>query len=461
MIRSFLINKYLGKEFIKIVINTSIIFFCLGFIMNIFEEINFFKDFDVGLYIPITLSLLYVPSLFYNMFPFIILLSGIWFFLKIRKTDEATAINVSGMSNFSIILIPSILVILLGIFFITSINPITSVLVTKYETIKGNYERDKEYLAAITENGIWIKEKNLDKNNIIKSSYLENENLINVTIYEFDNNNEFVRRIEAESANISSLKWSLKNVKIINPDGVVTSKNIKNISHISLYDIQKIKSLYSNLDTISFWSLENEIKLLKERGYGDILRMWAYSRVDTIRDPENLKLLKEAGIKWLGIGIESADPQVRLEVTKGKFENIDIREVIKKVHDAGLGVIANYLFGLTGDNMESMQKTLELGLELNTIAWNGYAVMALPGSRVYKDAIKAGHELPSDYIGYSFHGYETVPLPTETLSPKDVLKFRDQAFITYHSYPPFIKKIKQRFGEVPVDNIQEMLKQNT
>ena len=88
----------------------SLIFFCLGIIMNIFEEINFFKDIDVGIYIPIALSLLYVPSLLYNMFPFIIFLSGIWFFLKIKKTDEITAINISGMSNFSIILIPSILV---------------------------------------------------------------------------------------------------------------------------------------------------------------------------------------------------------------------------------------------------------------------------------------------------------------------------------------------------------------
>jgi len=35
----------------------------------------------------------------------------------------------------------------------------------------------------------------------------------------------------------------------------------------STYDVVKIRSLYSNLDTISFWNLENEIKLLEERGY--------------------------------------------------------------------------------------------------------------------------------------------------------------------------------------------------
>ena len=117
MIRSFIINKYLAIEFLKVVINMSFFFFCLGFIINLFEEINLFKDFDVGINIPIILSLLFVPSLLYKMFPFVILLSGIWFFLRIKKTDEVVAMKVSGMSNFSIIMIPSLISIILGIFF--------------------------------------------------------------------------------------------------------------------------------------------------------------------------------------------------------------------------------------------------------------------------------------------------------------------------------------------------------
>ena len=175
--------------------------------------------------------------------------------------------KISGMSNFSIIVIPSLLSILLGVFFITSINPITSVLVKKYETIKGSFEKDQDYLAAITDNGIWIKEKSSEKNNIIRSSYLENENLMNVTIYEFDHNNNFIKRIQAKSANISSLVWSLKNVKIMDKDGKIFTENIDNLSYISIYDLDKIKTLYSNLDTISFWAIDNEIKLLEERGY--------------------------------------------------------------------------------------------------------------------------------------------------------------------------------------------------
>ena len=267
MIRSFLINKYLAKEFIKIVINTSIIFFCLGFIMNIFEEVNFFKDFNVAIITPIILSLLFVPSLLNYFFPFVILLSGIWFFLKIKRTDELTAMNVSGMSNLSVIIIPSILSIILGIFFVTALNPITSLLVKKYEAVKGNYEKEQDYLATVTVNGIWIKERGLKANYMIRASHLEKENLMEVTIYEFDKDNNFTRRIEADSANITSLKWVLKNITVINSDGIMLTEPIKDPFYFSMYDIKKIKSLYSNLDTISFWDLEHEINLLKQRGY--------------------------------------------------------------------------------------------------------------------------------------------------------------------------------------------------
>jgi len=199
-------------------------------------------------------------------------------------------------------------------------------------------------------------------------------------------------------------------------------------------------------------------EMLKERGYSDKLRMWAYSRVDTVRRPDLLKLVREAGIKWLALGIESGDKTVRLEVSKGRFEDVDIEKVIQQVHDADIEVMANYIFGLPGDTKESMQKTLELSKELCTFGWNAYAAMALPGSKLYKEAVTNGIPLPNDYEGFSFHGYETLPLPTETLTAAAVLEFRDKAFEEYHSYSPFLEKVKKKFGQVAVDNIDEMLK---
>ena len=85
MLKSFIISKYLAKTFLKIISAMTFAFFCLFFILNVIEEINFFKDFNVGIEVPIILSTLFVPTLLYEMFPFIVLLSGIWFFLKIKK----------------------------------------------------------------------------------------------------------------------------------------------------------------------------------------------------------------------------------------------------------------------------------------------------------------------------------------------------------------------------------------
>ena len=169
-------------------------------------------------------------------------------------------------------------------------------------------------------------------------------------------------------------------------------------------------------------------------------------------------MVRKAGIKWLCLGIESGDKKVRLEVSKGKFEDVDIRAVVEKVHDADIEIMANYIFGLPGDNRESMQKTLDLSLELCTIGWNAYAAMALPGSQLYKNAMVKGYKLPENYAGYSFHAYNTQPLPTEHLTPEEILRFRDDAFTKYHTYPPFLEKIEEKYGKIAKDNIEKMTK---
>ncbi len=199
-------------------------------------------------------------------------------------------------------------------------------------------------------------------------------------------------------------------------------------------------------------------EMLAERNKSDQLMMWAYSRIDTIRRPEILKLVRKAGIKWLCLGIESGDKKVRLEVSKGKFEDVDVKQVIGNVHEADIDVMANYIFGLPGDNEQTIMKTFELSKELCTSGWNTYAAMALPGSKLYKTALEKGHKLPENYEGYSFHAYNTQPLPTEHLTPAEILRLRDQCYIDYHTYQPFLDRIKAKYGSQAMSNIIEMSK---
>ena len=79
-----IINQYLIIGFAKIAINTILIFLALGIILNLFEEIEFFKSLNQSLSLPFILSLSFVPTLILELLPFIIFLASMFFFtLKI------------------------------------------------------------------------------------------------------------------------------------------------------------------------------------------------------------------------------------------------------------------------------------------------------------------------------------------------------------------------------------------
>jgi radical SAM superfamily enzyme YgiQ (UPF0313 family) len=189
-----------------------------------------------------------------------------------------------------------------------------------------------------------------------------------------------------------------------------------------------------------------------ERGYD--LNIWAYARVDTVKD-NMLDKLKRAGFNWLAFGIEAASERVRDDVDKG-FGQEEIFQTIAKVREAGINVIANYIFGLPEDDLESMQATLDLALELNCEFANFYSAMAYPGSQLYSMALKEGWPLPEKWSGYSQHAVDTLPLPTKHLSGPEVLRFRDFAFDAYFNSPCYLSMITQKFGVVTAREIGEM-----
>jgi len=187
------------------------------------------------------------------------------------------------------------------------------------------------------------------------------------------------------------------------------------------------------------------------------LRMWAYSRVDTVRS-DYLERFQQAGINWLALGIEAGNQVVRQEVSKGSFKEVNIVDVCAEVRATGMNVISNYIFGFPEDNVTTMQETLDLALRLNTEMANMYPCQALPGSPMYHIAKQNGWKLPSSYSGYAFLSYDSEPLPTKYLTAAEVLKFRDEAWQTYFSNPAYLKLVESKFGLTERKNVEAMTK---
>jgi radical SAM superfamily enzyme YgiQ (UPF0313 family) len=193
-------------------------------------------------------------------------------------------------------------------------------------------------------------------------------------------------------------------------------------------------------------------ELLIERNYD--LNIWAYARVDSVKDGME-DLLRRAGIRWLCFGIESGSDRVRKDVLK-TFEQDQIGRTIGRVRDAGINVIANYIFGLPEDDGQTMQATLDVATELNCEFANFYCTMAYPGSALYQRALTEGWPLPESWTAYSQHAKDALPLPTKYVSAHDVLAFRDQAFQTYFSRREYLDMLTVKFGADTARHVQDM-----
>ncbi|CAK0746748.1 anaerobic magnesium-protoporphyrin IX monomethyl ester cyclase [uncultured Gammaproteobacteria bacterium] len=192
--------------------------------------------------------------------------------------------------------------------------------------------------------------------------------------------------------------------------------------------------------------------LLISRDYK--VNIWAYARVDTVKD-EFLDKLKRAGFNWLCLGIESASQYVRDGAAK-RYGNRDIIDVVRRIQNAGIYVIGNYIFGLPDDTLDSMQDTLDLALELNCEFANFYSAMAYPGSKLHTQAVREGAALPKEWYHYSQHAYDCLPLSNQNCRAAEILGFRDQAWNAYFTAPRYLDMVRTKFGQNVVDHIQRM-----
>jgi len=192
--------------------------------------------------------------------------------------------------------------------------------------------------------------------------------------------------------------------------------------------------------------------LLMQRDYK--VNIWAYARVDTVKD-EYLDKLKGAGFNWLCLGIESASAYVR-DGTAKRYGNGDIKSVVRRIQDAGIHIIGNFIFGLPDDTLPRMEETLDLALDLNCEFANFYSAMAYPGSGLYRMAVENGIALPEQWHHFSQHGYEARPLANQHCSAAEILEFRDKAWLTYFTAPGYLDMIRAKFGTEVVEHIDRM-----
>ena len=244
--------KFLVITFLKSFINIFLIMLSLVFVLNILKEIEFFSNTEVNSFYPIYLSLMNAPSVVFEMFPFIFLISTQFFFIKLFNNNEINIFKYSGLRNLKIISIVGSLSLVLGFVIIFLFYNLSSNLQSYYLEIKNQYSKDKTYLAVINKNGLWIKDIYNDNISIINSALIEENFLRETIITTFDKNYEPIRNIKSDKIDIKKNKWLVHNATIFEEN---TNKNVELFELNTNFNLKMIESLFSNLSSLSILQL--------------------------------------------------------------------------------------------------------------------------------------------------------------------------------------------------------------
>jgi lipopolysaccharide export system permease protein len=269
--------SYFSKEFLFSLLIVFLIFLSLSLLINSVGELIYLKNKEVENIIWRTTILTFAktPTTIIELSIFIFLFSGILFFVKIQKNNEVNTMSLSGISKLLPILIPTIISFICGVFIIFFLSSLSSTSLNFYEKEKRIYSSN-ENLIVMNKMGLWFMENTTSGYNIIRADKIESNDfkqLNNVTIYNLDQNFNFLKRYDSRKVIIDQKKWSLIETKITqeNESALLDKTNNKDfLLDINLnlsIDINNLKNYFTDVNTVSFWKMLKTIETLNSRGY--------------------------------------------------------------------------------------------------------------------------------------------------------------------------------------------------
>lgn len=226
------------------------------------------KQEDVPLSIVLKMGLFKLPDVGQVILPFAILFSGMYTFWTLTKQYELAVIRAAGLSVWQFLLPVLFVGCLCGVVHVTMINPLSAVLLDRFEQYETKYLGSQKNIVSVFQNGFWIREKETKAGEVVLHAEKinpENWQLQNVMGLAFNKTDSNTSRLDAETARLDEGYWVFENVHI-------TQKGADNQlrdTYKLATDLTKkdIEESFSNPETISFWNMPAFIRTLEATGF--------------------------------------------------------------------------------------------------------------------------------------------------------------------------------------------------
>ncbi len=325
-------ENYLIKLFFKNILVISIIFIFISFFLNIFEEIKFAENYNKSFLYPVILTFLNIPSIVFEILPFIFLISSMFFYINLYDKEEIELLRTNGVNNSKITLVIAVTSIILGVFLIIIYYSLSASSKNIYLNLKYKYTETNNHLAVVNESGLWIREKIGNSIFFVNANNFYKNDLENITITQLNNDYKTINTIISKNANIEKRKWILNDVKIISKEDK-NDIDYKQYTYVSSFNGEIISNLYSNLNSLNIIQLHKLKKDYNSIGYS------------TTEVKLHLNKLYSLPIYLTLTAIIGSLLMIRLNYIKSKFFLVMVGVLVSVVF-----YYINYFFVLFGKN---------------------------------------------------------------------------------------------------------------
>ncbi|HJD55446.1 MAG TPA: LptF/LptG family permease [Rickettsia endosymbiont of Pyrocoelia pectoralis] len=265
MINLKTLSWYLTKLYSKCFFIILFLLIGLLVISNIFDLLQKFKN----MYVPFSFFLRFIfykiPYLLNQVSSLISFTAMLFFLRNLTKNNELTAILSSGIHIWQVLIIPCIITLILGIIFTAILNPISVLGLQKYDFLEAKLTKKAAHEAVISRSGLLFFESLNGENQIIQTQFVNiaEKKLNNVTILFIDNNNSFLKRIDALYGIIENKALHLNRVKVFTKDGMKAHNSLTIPTNLS---INNLVNKFIRPELVSIWNLPKLINELFNSG---------------------------------------------------------------------------------------------------------------------------------------------------------------------------------------------------
>lgn len=259
--------RYTSRLFIANFLGLTMILLGLVYIFDAIELLRRASDTNIPFGLVLSMAAMKLPQVGQKIIPFAILFAAIYTCWKLNKTSELAVIRAAGVSAWQFLSPMIICAFGIGILATAAINPIGSIMLSKYAQMEIVYLQKTDNLVTVSRTGIWLRQpaENAGYALLHAENFTQKEwRLGNVIVLFFDKDDTFQKRIDSPTVYLKDGFWDMKNVQVNMPDGATAVPQLNLPTELTA---EKIEESFADPETISFWQIPEYLRIMTETGF--------------------------------------------------------------------------------------------------------------------------------------------------------------------------------------------------